>query len=125
MKGFEELDVWKEGRVFRIAVSQMIKTLPKHEQFDLVSQLRRASRSVTANIAEGYGRFHYQENIQFCRQSRGSLEECKDHLYTAFDDGYIDQQKLDELFVQHKKCIALLNGYIEWLKKQKEKQEKG
>ena len=120
MKGFEELEAWKEGRVFRKAISQLIKTFPKHEQFDLSSQLRRASRSVTANIAEGYARFHYQENIQFCRHSRGSLEECKDHLYTAFDDGYIDQKQLDELFEQHKKCISLLNGYIAWLKKQKD-----
>jgi len=120
MKGFEELEAWKEGRIFRKQISELIKTLPKHEQFDLSSQLKRASRSVTANIAEGYGRFHYQENIQFCRHSRGSLEECKDHLYTAFDDEYISQEKLNELFEQHKKCISLLNGYIAWLKKQKD-----
>jgi four helix bundle protein len=120
MKGFEELEAWKEGRVFRKKIAELIKTFPKHEQFDLSSQLRRASRSVTANIAEGYGRFHYQENIQFCRHSRGSLEECKDHLYTVFDEGYIDQNQLDELFEQHKKCISLLNGYIAWLKKQKD-----
>jgi four helix bundle protein len=121
MKGFEELEVWKEGRKFRIKISELVKGFPKSEQYELSNQLRRASRSVTANIAEGYGRFHYQENIQFCRQARGSLEECKDHLYTAFDEGYVSQELLEELFVQHKKCIALLNGYIEWLKKQKEK----
>lgn len=120
MKGFEELEAWKEGRNFRKSISVLIKTFPKHEQFDLSNQLRRASRSVTANIAEGYGRFHYQENIQFCRHSRGSLEECKDHLYTAFDEEYIDQNQLDELFEQHKRCISLLNGYIAWLKKQKD-----
>ncbi|MCW3127941.1 MAG: hypothetical protein JWO03_3599 [Bacteroidetes bacterium] len=121
MKGFEDLEAWKEGRIFKKTIAALVKKLPKHEQYDLASQLRRASRSVTANIAEGYGRFHYQENIQFCRHSRGSLEECKDHLYTAFDEEYIDQQQLDELFSQHKKCISLLNGYIEWLKKQKDK----
>lgn len=123
MKGFEELEVWKEGRKFRIKISELVKGFPKSEQYELSNQLRRASRSVTANIAEGYGRFHYQENIQFCRQARGSLEECKDHLYTAFDEGYVSQELLEELFVQHKKCIALLNGYIEWLKKQKEKSQ--
>ena len=121
MKGFEDLEAWKEGRNFKKTISALIKTFPKSEQYELSNQLRRASRSVTANIAEGYGRYHYQENIQFCRHSRGSLEECKDHLYTAFDEEYIDQQKLDELFVIHKKCISLLNGYIEWLKKQKDK----
>jgi four helix bundle protein len=121
MKGFEDLEAWKEGREFKKIISKLIKTFPKSEQFELSNQLRRASRSVTANIAERYGRFHYQENIQFCRHARGSLEECKDHLYTAFDEEYINQQELDELFIQHKKCISLLNGYIEWLKKQKDK----
>jgi four helix bundle protein len=119
MKGFEELKVWQECRKFRIEISTIVKTFPKHEQFELTSQLKRASRSVTANIAEGYGRFHYQENIQFCRQARGSLEETKDHLYTALDEEYISKEKLSELFLLHKQCISLLNGYIDWLRKQK------
>ncbi|MBS1685289.1 MAG: four helix bundle protein [Bacteroidetes bacterium] len=121
MKGFEDLEAWKEARKFRIAIIALTKTFPKHEQYLLMSQLKRASRSVTANIAEGYGRYHYQENIQFCRQSRGSLEECKDHLYAAYDEEYMNEQQLEALFAQHKRCISLLNGYIDWLKKQKEK----
>jgi len=92
MKGFEDLEAWKEGRIFRKQIAILIKSFPKHEQYDLISQIRRASRSVTANIAEGYGRFHYQENIQFCRHARGSLEECKDHLYTAFDEDILTRQ---------------------------------
>ncbi len=67
MPVFEELKVWQECRKFRQAISDLTKAFPKSEQFDLVSQLKRAARSVTANISEGYGRYHYQENIQFCR----------------------------------------------------------
>ena len=121
MVGFEELKVWQECRKFRNEISALTKTFPKHEQFDLTSQIRRSSRSVTTNIAEGYGRYHYQENIQFCRHSRGSLEETKDHLYTAFDEDYINQERLDEFFAMHKTCISMLNGYIAWLEKQKDK----
>ncbi len=118
--GFEELKVWQQCRVFKIEISKLVKTFPKHEIYNLTSQLSRASRSVTANIAEGYGRYHYGENIQFCRQSRGSLEEVKDHLYSAFDEAYINQGELDRLFAIHKTCISMLNGYIDWLKKQKD-----
>ena len=50
-----------------------VKILPEEEKYNLSSQMRRAAVSITANIAEGYGRYHYQENIQFCRQSRGVL----------------------------------------------------
>ncbi|MFN8287376.1 MAG: four helix bundle protein [Chitinophagales bacterium] len=121
MAGFEDLKVWQECRKFRIEISTLTKAFSKDELYQLVSQLRRASRSVTANIAEGYGRYHYQENIQFCRQARGSLEEVKDHLYVAFDENYISQEKLNELFALHKQCISMLNGYIDWLQNQKVK----
>ena len=52
----------------------------------MVDQLIRATRSITANIAEGHGRYHFQENIQFCRQARGSLTETLDHLICAQDE---------------------------------------
>ncbi len=80
----------------------------------------RCSRSVTNNIAEGYGRFHYQENIQFCRHSRGSLFELKDHLIIAKDENYI----VDEEFISYNSkinaALALLNGYINYLGKKKQ-----
>ena len=84
--GFRELEVWKESRNFRKSVSELVKKFPEFEKYKLVDQLLRASRSITANIAEGYGRYHYQENIQFCRHSRGSLMECMDHLICAMDE---------------------------------------
>jgi four helix bundle protein len=123
MKGFEDLEVWEEGRNFRKAISELIKTFPKYEQTSLSLQLRSASRAFTLKIAEGYGRFYYHDNIQICQYAQSSLEECKDLLYVAFDEGYIGQQTLDELFVQRKKCHDLLAYYMAWMKRQKERQK--
>lgn len=79
----------------------------------------RASRSVTNNISEGYGKFHYQENIQFCRTSRGSLYELIDHFVIAFDEGYIDEVTCNKYKQQLDVLIAKINGYIAYLKKRK------
>lgn len=67
MAGFEELEVWKVARNLRIEVRKLYLKFPKNEEYSLTSQIKRSSRSITANIAEGHGRYHYQENIQFCR----------------------------------------------------------
>jgi four helix bundle protein len=75
IKTFEDLDVWKVCRDLRLQVAAIVRTFPNEERYRLQDQLIRASRSVTANLAEGYGRFHYAENIQFARQARGSLYE--------------------------------------------------
>jgi len=81
----------------------------------LKDQLVRASRSVTANIAEGYGRHHHQENIQFCRQARGSLTEVLDHLNTAIDEAYLNQEYYQILRAQLEQVWKVLNGYIAYL----------
>ena len=105
--------------MFRKQISSTVKTFPIEEKYRLSDQLIRASRSVTANIAEGHGRYHFQKNTQFCRQSRGSLTEILDHLICAFDENYINQIQLDEFRGQYEKCLKLLNGYISYLQKQK------
>lgn len=89
IKTFEDLNCWKKARSLRIKISSLAKSFPKEEKFVLVSQIVRASRSVTHNIAEGYGRFHYKENAQFCRISRASLYEVLDEAITAYDEKYI------------------------------------
>ena len=118
---FEELECWRAGRELRKWASAQAKTFPKEERFVLCSQLNRAARSITANIAEGYGRFHYQENIQFCRQARGSAYEVLDHLIAACDEDYINEEDLacGRSFVETN--VKLTNGYIRYLEKQKSK----
>lgn len=76
----------------------------------------RAARSTTHNIAEGFGRFHYQENIQFCRISRGSLYELKDHLICSLDEGFIASEEYKKGLELIDKSTALLNGYVNYLK---------
>ena len=90
---FEELDCWKAGKEVRIFFREVIKHLPKEEKYMLVNQITRASRSVTNNISEGFGRFHYQENIQFCRVSRGSLHELIDHLIFCCEEKHIQEKE--------------------------------
>ena len=100
---------------------QLIKKFPKEEKFGLSDDMKRAARSTTHNIAEGFGRFHYQENIQFCRQSRGSLHELIDQLITAKDDRYIHNDEYTEGRELISKALALVNGYINYLSKKKER----
>lgn len=116
---FQDLECWKAARRIRIFVSELIKTLPKQEQYDLIDNIRRASRSCTRNIAEGYGRFHYQENIQFCRISRGSMVEIWDDLITCKDEKYILEEKFNQGVSLIKYAIKVLNGYIAYLEKAK------
>lgn len=117
---FEELTMCRECRAFRRVMSTLVKTFPPEERYRLSDQLLRSSRSVTVNIAEGFGRFHYQENIQFCRQARGSLTESLDHMLVAHDENYIDTLQLDQIRIQYTQCLKLLNGYIGYLQKQKQ-----
>ena len=115
IRSFEDLECWKKGRDLRREISKLIKTLPNFEKFELVSQMRRASRSVTHNISEGYGRFHFRENAQFCRIARGSLHEIIDQLITANDDEYINDERFLKLKSMTVECITILNGYIKYL----------
>ncbi len=120
IKTFEDLDVWELARNLRKEIYEVTKTYPKEETYRLVDQLRRAAISSTANIAEGFGRFHFQENIQFCRQSRGSLYEIVDHLITSNDEGYLPNDKFESLKAHTYRTIKVLNGYIAMLKKKKD-----
>lgn len=114
---FYELPVYKTCRRFRNDVSLVVKShFPKEERYLLSAQVLDAVRSVTANIAEGFGRYHFQENIQFCRLSRGSLAETMEHLITAYDEEYIDKQQLKKFNLQYRQCLKELNAYIKYLK---------
>jgi four helix bundle protein len=113
--GFEQLDLWKEGRKFRNKISELTQKFPRDEKYILRSQILRSARSVTSNIAEGYGRFHFKENIQFCRTARGSLMETLEHLYVALDENYIQPESFNNLKKDYDRLLRLLNGYISYL----------
>lgn len=119
IRTFEDLEVWKKAREVRVFVQKVVKKFPPEEKYAQTLQIRKSSRSITNNIAEGYGRFFYQENIQFCRISRGSPNETLDHIIVAFDENYINDLELNEFRVLHDDCLRFLNGYISYLQKAK------
>lgn len=115
IQSFEDLECWKACNEVKMFIAGIIKKLPAQEKYDLADNLRRASRSATRNIAEGYGRFHFRENIQFCRTSRGSLYEIIDDLITCEFENYISKSELDIGREKINKALGLLNGYINYL----------
>lgn len=117
VKSFEDLECWKAAVEVRKFVAELIKKLPATEKYDLIDNMKRASRSATRNIAEGYGRFHYKENIQFCQHSRGSLYELIDDLITCKDENFITGEEFKEGRTKIDKALAILNGYINYLTK--------
>ena len=116
IKSFEDLECWKACLEVRRFVSSLIKKFPSSEKYDLIDNMKRAARSATRNIAEGYGRFHYKENIQFCRQSRGSLFELIDDLITSKDESYITDAEFSEGKIKIERALSILNGYINYLR---------
>ncbi len=117
---FRDLDVWQRCKEIKKKIWILCKTFPQEEKYRLSDQMIRASRSSTACIAEGYGRYHYQENIQFCRQARGSLYELIDHMDTAEECDYVVDKDAEALITEIKTAIRVLNGYIKYLKERKE-----
>lgn len=117
---FEDLELYKKARLFRNSIYSLIKKLPDEERYNLGSQMRRAATSLTNNIAEGHGRYHFQESIQFCRTARGSLAELIDDLNIIVDQSYAPAELVDNLKTLANEVNKLLNGYIAFLKKRKE-----
>ena len=117
---FKELDAWKLSREIRNEIWILVKSFPREERHVLSDQMIRASRSATANIAEGFGRFHFQENIQFCRIARGSLHEMLDHISCAYDCSFIDINTYNHFNEMLIRAIKVLNGYINFLKNSKD-----
>ena len=114
---FEQLECWKACREVVKWVRTSVSKIPLKE-FDLKDNISRAARSSTRNIAEGFGRFHFQENVQFCRISRGSLFEIIDDAITMYEEKYISQEEYTEGRAKIDFAIKVLNGYIQYLQKQ-------
>src|SRR5262249_8260352 len=94
---FEDLKVYKAAREFRKAMYAVSRCLPDFEKYDLGRQIRRASVSLTNNMAEGHGRFHYPDQIRFFLHSRGSLEELVDDLNVCSDENYVSDEQVEKL----------------------------
>jgi four helix bundle protein len=118
-RSFEDLEVYKAAREFRKAMYKVAKTLPDIEKFGLASQVRRAAVSLTNNLAEGHGRFHFLEQIKFTLISRGSLEELMDDLNICLDEDYLPFAHVEKLKTSGWHLLKLTNGYLRYLRDRK------
>jgi len=118
-KGFEDLKAWQLARKLMTGCHKLADALPTKERYDLTSQIRRSSKSVMANIAEGYGRYHYLDSLRFYYIARGSLEETISHIITARDLAYVDDARFRELYNLGREAERTLNGYINYIRKLK------
>src|SRR5512135_1454139 len=89
-RGFEDLECYKLALSVVREVYHVAQRLPSEEKYNLADQLRRAAASVTLNIAEGYGRYHYLDSLRFYYIARGSLNETINHFISARDLGYLN-----------------------------------
>jgi len=121
--GFENLELWKKARLFKIEIKEETKNFPSDERYRLTDQLIRSSRSINSLLSEGHGRFTYADQIHFCVQARGSLSETINHLIDAFDENYINEEKLNHYKSQAKEIERLLNGFINYLRSQRDKEK--
>ena len=116
-KPFTELTVWKKAREFKKEIEALAKTFPAEEKYRLADQIINSVRSINANIAEGHGRYGYRDQIKFCMNARGSLNETLNHLIDAYDCSYITKEQLLIHKESFNEVMALLNGYIIYLRK--------
>ena len=121
VQGLKRLKVRVRAKDFALKIyEQILPLLLPEEKWNLNQQLRRSSLSISANIAEGYGRFYYQDNVRFCYLARGSLEETLSHMVFAFETKHIPDTLYKEIESEGEEIDKMLNGYIAFLKKSKQ-----
>ena len=120
LRDFTTLEAWEKARTVKLFFySDVIPHLPAKEKFNLNIQIRKAGVSGTANISEGYGRYHFREGIQFYKISRALIYELKDHLISCYDLKFIAKITLKKGIDLIEDAKITLNGYIKYVKSQK------
>ena len=120
LEGLNRLQVYLAAQALAQRVySSVLSCLPPEEKWGLSSQIRRAAASVPANIAEGYGRYYYQETIQFCYIAWGSLMELSSHFDLARGQGFLPEDVYQQLDEEMNSLLKLIHGFIKYLKQTK------
>ena len=117
---YTDLDAWKEARLLVKVIYTNLAGFPKEETFGLLSQIKRSVISIPSNIAEGSGRHHGKDTLQFFYIARGSAYELETHLYLSFDLGFLEKETLNQLLNQLEIVRKLLAGLINYYKAQLE-----
>lgn len=110
--GFEQFEVWQKAIDLAVSIYKTTDAFPKTEIYSLTNQMRRASSSVSANIAEGYGRHGAKEKLQFYKIANGSLLEVKSFCYLAQRLGFLTDKELQKLLSEFTTLQMLLNALI-------------
>lgn len=116
IKDFKTLKVWQKANALEQEIGELVKGFPNHEQYRLVDQIIRSSRSIGANIAEGNTQLFIKRELFHANAALGSCGETRNHLLTAYQYNYISKEQykiLDEKFLE---IIKMLYGYIKRLK---------
>jgi four helix bundle protein len=116
---FEDLETYQAAREFRKAMYAVSRQLPAEEKYGLAGQIRRAAVSLTNNLAEGHGRFHYADQIKFVLMARGSLQELVDDLNVCFDENYLPPEETGALKDQAWHVLRIINGYGRFLRQKR------
>jgi four helix bundle protein len=115
-KDFTEMPVWKTAMDFAVDIFQLTEALPRKEDYGLTSQLRRASLSISNNIAESFGREHTKDKLNFYFYSRGSLLESKNELIYGQRVGYFNAATVEQKTIQIYQMHESLNKIIKTLR---------
>lgn len=115
VQDFKQLKVWEKANQFALRTYKITSLFPVVEQYGLVSQLRRASTSISANIAEGCGRKTNRDFASFLHNALGSTKECENFLILSKDLGYIKEKEFQELLQQNQEVGKMLNSFIKQL----------
>lgn len=118
IENFYDLEAWKKGHLLVLEVYKLTKNFPKEEQFGIISQLRRAASSITANIAEGFARYHFKDKVRFYYQSRGSIAEVQNFLLLARDLNFISIKTCKDAEEMAHEVRRLVHGLIRAIENQ-------
>ena len=110
MRPHQKLEAWIKALELVIEVYKRTESFPKEERFGLTSQIRRASVSIPANIAEGAGRFSRKEFAYFLSNSQGSASELETELEIAYRLGYLNRENFSRLVAQLERIGRLITG---------------
>ena len=113
---FEDLTIWQEAQRYAVDIYNETQSFPKSEQFGITSQLRRSGSSISANIAEGFGRRSKADKLHFYIMAYGSLLETKNFLYLAEKLNYLPKNTQESLIAQSTELQKLLNAFMRPLK---------